>query len=951
MSQIRTARPGARLGRAHRAGRIVPACATAGVLAIGLALATSAEGSDPDPATPALAIAVTRPTSLPATLTHGTTVSIAGTLQGATTALWLRNSTSRGARRVPLGAPDAQGLRHWSMQAVPLQAGRNLLALAADDAAGHGARRYLSVTRVDDAAADAAPPQRAVTWHGRTVAVDVRHGHAFIEGDIDLGDARWLASSASAAKSPPPPTGDSGIGIADSASFWPKVAGVAQIPYVISQGNDNVAPAIAQYNAQLAGVIQFVARGTETAYVDFVLDPNDQSGTGESQVGRTGVRQVIGGSILVNQATLLHEMGHATGLWHEQSRPDRDAFITILAGNILKTQNGNFDVQRSDVQTFGLYDHQSIMHYIPFAFSKNGEPTLETIPAGIRLSDLDQMSVGDLDAIKRLYGQAPGKVTITSNPPGLQVIVDGATVTTPQSFTYVLGSQHTLAVPANAQALGGDAYVYGRWNDATAASHTITIAPGNGLEAAPAAKPAVTVYQANFVQMLPFAPFVYPTGAGTVTGTPAPQSLPGVAGVYYPARGAVSLRSTGTAGYTPYRTYTAYEPASLNPKTTRNPDWVLAYFTTHPNITVGTAPTGRWQWVDGTFYYGPVNWSSDYPADGDWSTGTTHSLAIEVNPQLPFSWSIRYPWTTWSDGGALAHDVVSTGTATTYTANFGTQFNFASWAAPGCGGSVTATPAAVDNFYDQGSSVSFDEMPVPGWTFSGWQQDLSGATHPQVITMSDERLVVAGYNTSATPLAVTGFAPGFAAVGTKSLALTITGTGFTSATRLFINGAFVVPTKATATSLKTKLTAAQLKSAGGVEISVDNVPAGSWPCSNYVLRTFPVLAKGALPQVSPSVARLSFAKQNVGTGSPPQAVTLTNGGAATAALYTPALAGANAGDFTVANNCTGALAASAQCALTVTFTPTAKGARSASLLLLDSAFDSPQVVTLSGTGS
>jgi hypothetical protein len=138
---------------------------------------------------------------------------------------------------------------------------------------------------------------------------------------------------------------------------------------------------------------------------------------------------------------------------------------------------------------------------------------------------------------------------------------------------------------------------------------------------------------------------------------------------------------------------------------------------------------------------------------------------------------------------------------------------------------------------------------------------------------------------------------------------------------------------------------------GGAEIDVDNVPPGNESCSNYVVRTLPVLAAGNVPLVSPSSARLSFGKQKTGKTSAPQTLTLTNVGTALAGLYAPAVTGANAVDFAVSGNCGASLGPSAQCTLSVTFTPGARGARSATLLLLDSAFDSPQTVNLSGTGS
>ena len=186
-------------------------------------------------------------------------------------------------------------------------------------------------------------------------------------------------------------------------------------------------------------------------------------------------------------------------------------------------------------------------------------------------------STGDLDAIKRLYQQAPNQVTITSNPVGLQVVVDGVTVTTPQTFNFALNSTHTLDVPTGSQSLGGTQYIYGRWNDNRSQSHTISIAPGNNTTGNPSNVPAVTVYQANFIELVPYAPQIFPVGSGTLTPTPAPQNYPPATGLYYIKRQPVKLQATASPGYSLYRMYTAFGPVSLNPKTTRNPDWVLAF--------------------------------------------------------------------------------------------------------------------------------------------------------------------------------------------------------------------------------------------------------------------------------------------------------------------------------------------------------------------------------------
>lgn len=58
-----------------------------------------------------------------------------------------------------------------------------------------------------------------------------------------------------------------------------------------------------------------------------------------------------------------HEIGHALGLWHEHSRPDRDNFVKVNTGNVAAGGLGNFRKIRS-ADHFGVtYDFGSVMHY------------------------------------------------------------------------------------------------------------------------------------------------------------------------------------------------------------------------------------------------------------------------------------------------------------------------------------------------------------------------------------------------------------------------------------------------------------------------------------------------------------------------------------------------------------------------------------------------------------
>ena len=65
------------------------------------------------------------------------------------------------------------------------------------------------------------------------------------------------------------------------------------------------------------------------------------------------------------EPVLLHELGHAIGFWHEQSRPDRDLYIRIIFENIKEGKESQFTkYSRQSVDSLGVpYDFNSIMHY------------------------------------------------------------------------------------------------------------------------------------------------------------------------------------------------------------------------------------------------------------------------------------------------------------------------------------------------------------------------------------------------------------------------------------------------------------------------------------------------------------------------------------------------------------------------------------------------------------
>ena len=70
---------------------------------------------------------------------------------------------------------------------------------------------------------------------------------------------------------------------------------------------------------------------------------------------------------------------HALTFFHEQSRTDRDSFVTINFSNIQNGTEHNFDKELESESLGTAYDYGSVMHYGLTAFSVNGENTIDVI--------------------------------------------------------------------------------------------------------------------------------------------------------------------------------------------------------------------------------------------------------------------------------------------------------------------------------------------------------------------------------------------------------------------------------------------------------------------------------------------------------------------------------------------------------------------------------------------
>lgn len=119
-----------------------------------------------------------------------------------------------------------------------------------------------------------------------------------------------------------------------------------------------------------------------------------------------GQKQTMSIASWNNQVVIAHEIMHALGFVHEQSRPDRDQYVLIHPENVQDGQLHNFDVVAAT--TNYPYNFESIMQYGPWDFSKNGMMTIEPRPAyQVFLGQMGQrthISPIDVDGIIGVYG-------------------------------------------------------------------------------------------------------------------------------------------------------------------------------------------------------------------------------------------------------------------------------------------------------------------------------------------------------------------------------------------------------------------------------------------------------------------------------------------------------------------------------------------------------------------
>jgi uncharacterized repeat protein (TIGR02543 family) len=319
----------------------------------------------------------------------------------------------------------------------------------------------------------------------------------------------------------------------------------------------------------------------------------------------------------------------------------------------------------------------------------------------------DSTHLASASASQAFTVAAPISITITSSPTGTgYVTVDSVAITTPQTFSWVPGTTHTIAASSTVSISSGVRDSYASWSDGGAQSHSYTV-PST---AATATANFNRQYQVTFTR-------------GNLNAVSGSTTVVTVGSTAY------SYSTLGSSGDTIWVTSgTTYTYSNTVSSSTSGEQFIL------------TSVSGTASPITGTGTVTPVyqvqykltmatNFGTVSPTTGTWynagSTVTIQATAPSVGAGEQYVFN---GWTgsgTGSYTGANNPQTITMNGVYTETASWTHQYQVTFVASPSGAGTTSPTGSSV---WENAGSLSISATVNTGYLFSQWQSSTGSIT-------------------------------------------------------------------------------------------------------------------------------------------------------------------------------------------------------------------------------
>lgn len=222
---------------------------------------------------------------------------------------------------------------------------------------------------------------------GQEITYERKNGMNFFQGDIVLSDQQLA---------------ENGVSNKGGASLyrWPNRTIYYTIASNMGSININkINTAVIEYNSKTN--TRWVQRTNQSNYVEFIFG-SSTGADGWAHIGYQGGKQTISLDQYISVGSVIHEMGHTVGLYHEHARKDRDQYVSIQWNNIQDGQAYNFNKYTSGTD-IGPFNINSVMMYWPNSYSKNGLPTIKRADNTNFTYNRTGFTTGDINTINAMY--------------------------------------------------------------------------------------------------------------------------------------------------------------------------------------------------------------------------------------------------------------------------------------------------------------------------------------------------------------------------------------------------------------------------------------------------------------------------------------------------------------------------------------------------------------------